>query len=366
MTQRKQQVFSSRRWNVGTNPDLTDSTLALPHKAIKTRGSYPQRSGEALKLSQGWLKALLPSQKWIRWEIATSGQIKYWEGIPGFLWEPAIRGQTMYPTWPSQQLCAMLGQGVWDPLSLLHASPSGAGSDGAASSLLSRNKRCRSDGRKLLIPTTWRSINNSLEGLDAPLVYALSRKTLSPRNSWRTGHTGPGSRVHQAVHKWVPDVWKVPTPEVQSISEPLRPEEFAAALRRLKPGKFPGLDSIFPEFLLKAGSALKSWFCNFLTFCMRQLTLPKISRKALIVAIPKPENALGDTKSYRPISLLCVPFKILERLIYGRVEPIINPLLPRAFDTRGPPQTRSPCWHNISRIVFQLKRRPELCLSASQ
>jgi len=44
------------------------------------------------------------------------------------------------------------------------------------------------------------------------------------------------------------------------ICEPYRPEELAAALRRLKPGKSPGLDSIFPEFTLDAGSALKSWF----------------------------------------------------------------------------------------------------------
>ena len=29
------------------------------------------------------------------------------------------------------------------------------------------------------------------------------------------------------------------------------------------------------------------------------------------------------------ISLLCVPYKILERLIYTRVEPLIDPLLPK-------------------------------------
>jgi len=62
---------------------------------------------------------------------------------------------------------------------------------------------------------------------------------------------------------------------------------------------------------------------------MRQLKIPKIWRRALVVAIPKPEKPLGDPKSYRPISLLCVPFKILERLIYARVEPIIDPLLPQ-------------------------------------
>ena len=48
-----------------------------------------------------------------------------------------------------------------------------------------------------------------------------------------------------------------------------------------------------------------------------------------MVAIPKPGKPVGDPKSYRPISLLCVPYKILERLIYARVEPLINPLLPK-------------------------------------
>ena len=36
---------------------------------------------------------------------------------------------------------------------------------------------------------------------------------------------------------------------------------------------------------------------------------------------------MGDPKSYRPIFLLCVPYKIFERLIYARVKPLIDPLL---------------------------------------
>jgi len=62
---------------------------------------------------------------------------------------------------------------------------------------------------------------------------------------------------------------------------------------------------------------------------MRQLEVPKIWRRALIVAVPGPEKPLGDPKSYRPISLLYVSFKILERPIYDRGDPIIDPLLPR-------------------------------------
>jgi len=99
------------------------------------------------------------------------------------------------------------------------------------------------------------------------------------------------------VSKELSDLWKTPTPEGHSIAEPFRPEELAAALRRLKPGKSPGLDSIFPEFKLHAGSALNSWFCGILTFCMCQLKIPKIWRRALIVAIPKPEKPPWDPKS---------------------------------------------------------------------
>ena len=60
---------------------------------------------------------------------------------------------------------------------------------------------------------------------------------------------------------------------------------------------------------------------------MRQLKLPKNWRRALVVAIPKLNKALGDPKSYRPISLLYVPCKILGRRIYARIKPIIDPLL---------------------------------------
>ena len=41
----------------------------------------------------------------------------------------------------------------------------------------------------------------------------------------------------------------------------------------------------------------------------------------------KPSKPLNDAKRYLPVSFLCVPFKIVERLIHYRGEPIIEPLL---------------------------------------
>ena len=109
--------------------------------------------------------------------------------------------------------------------------------------------------------------------------------------------------------------------------------------------------SIFPEFILHAESALKSWFCDFPTSCLRQLKIPDIWRRELIVVIPKPEKPLGYPKCYRPISLLCIPFKILEKLIYAHVEPVVD------FSIREVDHyIRSPCWHRTSKIAFRLKR----------
>ena len=131
------------------------------------------------------------------------------------------------------------------------------------------------------------------------------------------------------VFQEVSDLWRATTPDAVNISDNFSQREFAATLQHLKPGKAPGPDSICPKLILHAGAALKSWLRDFLSSCLRRLKIPKIWRRALVVAIPKPAKPVGDPKSYRPISLLCVPYKILERFIYACVEPLIDPLLPK-------------------------------------
>jgi len=64
---------------------------------------------------------------------------------------------------------------------------------------------------------------------------------------------------------------------------------------RDEPGKSLILDSIFPEWTLRAGSAHKSWFCAFFTSCIfTQSKISYIWRRTLVVAIPKPSKTLGD------------------------------------------------------------------------
>ena len=47
-----------------------------------------------------------------------------------------------------------------------------------------------------------------------------------------------------------------------------------------------------------------------------------------MIALPKPNKPLDDPKGYRPIALLCVPYKLMERLLHARLDQVIDPQLP--------------------------------------
>ena len=102
-------------------------------------------------------------------------------------------------------------------------------------------------------------------------------------------------------------LWKIPTSNGSSLTREFSAAEFADALQKLKPGKAPGPDQICPELILHAGPIIKSWLRKFLSSCLCQLRIPKVWRRSLMVAIPKPNKPLNDAKSYRPISLFCIP-----------------------------------------------------------
>ena len=108
------------------------------------------------------------------------------------------------------------------------------------------------------------------------------------------------------VSQEVSELCRTTTPDAVNISDNFSQREFTAALQHLKPGKTPGPDSICSELILHAGAALKSWLRNFLSSCLRRLKIPKIWRRALVVAIPKTNEARGGPKELSTdISALC-------------------------------------------------------------
>ncbi|KAJ3605796.1 hypothetical protein NHX12_027840 [Muraenolepis orangiensis] len=112
--------------------------------------------------------------------------------------------------------------------------------------------------------------------------------------------------------------------------------ELRATIGNLRQGKSPGHDNIHPEFVTHQSETTSAWLCSFFSSCFQRSKLPKTWRRAAVIALLKPgKTGPGktlrptDPKAYRPISLLCVPFKILERMILSRIEPVVDPQLPR-------------------------------------
>jgi len=159
-----------------------------------------------------------------------------------------------------------------------------------------------------------------------------------------------------------------PTTWEGSISGFVTPEEFVNALSHLKPGKSPVLDSIFQEFILHARSALKSWLYSAFTSYMRQLIIPKIWRRALIVVIPTPNRPFG---AQRVIALFCScvsPSRTLKNsssLVSNQSSIHYSRKKKRAYNTGDRHGKSHLADARHWGIVFWL-RKPELCLSISQ
>ena len=104
--------------------------------------------------------------------------------------------------------------------------------------------------------------------------------------------------------------------------------ELSATIKLLKGGKAQGPDNILPELMMHCGEKCLEWVHKFYSFCFEHTVIPKIWRRATAMAILKPNKPADDPKSYRPISLLRVPYKILEKLILARMNSVIEPQLP--------------------------------------
>ena len=119
------------------------------------------------------------------------------------------------------------------------------------------------------------------------------------------------------------------TPKNSSYSRPFSVEEGKIGLSSMKNGTAAGVDGIYAEFLTFSGPRVNKWLALFYTDIITSGKLPKSFKKAKILALQKPKKPSDDPKSYRPIALLSVCLKLLERLILNRIGPEIDKVIPQ-------------------------------------
>ena len=140
-------------------------------------------------------------------------------------------------------------------------------------------------------------------------------------NGRRVEQRRPPGEHHKTI---VPSNNQPPT----ELNKPFSLDELATGLSLLKPGKPAGLDDLLTEmltYLQHLDKKGKSWLLDMLNECTCTNYIPSKCRKAkVIAAIPKSGQDPSSQKSYRPISLLCITYKLYERLILMHTSSLVD------------------------------------------
>ncbi|KAJ2950833.1 hypothetical protein O0L34_g9105 [Tuta absoluta] len=105
-------------------------------------------------------------------------------------------------------------------------------------------------------------------------------------------------------------------------------DEIDRAIKHIAVNKACGEDGVFPEFIRYCGPRTREWIAKFFTSIIDSGKIPLPLKFSKVVAILKPEKPDDKAESYRPIALLSVVYKLLERVLYNRISKPINAIIP--------------------------------------
>lgn len=110
--------------------------------------------------------------------------------------------------------------------------------------------------------------------------------------------------------------------------------KISKALSDVTAGKAPGFDNIHHESLINCDKHTKYWLAKFFTDIMQSGNVPPEFKRCKVIALLKPDKCAD-----RPIALLSVIYKLLERLVHKRVSSELLELIPASGQNKAA-QTR--------------------------
>ena len=125
---------------------------------------------------------------------------------------------------------------------------------------------------------------------------------------------------------FLPPIEEMPTPSHQLHDIVFDPLEVYEELLSLDTSKAMGCDNLHPALLKMSALQIYEPVSMLFDLCLSSGLLPEEWKIHKIVSIPK-KGDLTLIKNYRPISLLCMFSKILERIVYKHIIDFIRPQL---------------------------------------
>ena len=121
---------------------------------------------------------------------------------------------------------------------------------------------------------------------------------------------------------------QIPTPAKEACERDLSMGDLTEALKRMPDGKSPGQDGFSAEFYKKFQTKLLPILTKVAWECQERQKMSDTQRNAILTLLYKNKGEKTDLNNWRPISLLCVDYKIITKAlshkIQGALADIIN------------------------------------------